>query len=356
MSGPVRLTEVEGFGISETTTVFKITESGARGPKGPGLPTNGLIDQMIRKTSSVVDFATEWFTLTKDFIGLGNVTDDAQLKRSAGDFLEFTEKTNLTTGDLFIIEDSEDDENKKRGTLGSIFLFIKSLFDFLYLKRDADDYGTFDQKASIVDADRLLIEDSEDSLGKKWILKSLLDDGGGGSEWTEVARTEVTSAVSTVEFIDVFTNDFDVYRVLFSNIGVVTTSGATFRMVLGHGVGPTYITAGYYYHINNSRSNSSSYSSQNAANAAFFALSDQILSGSIVYGFSGEIVLENIRDSTLFTVVYSTGTTVVNATLTGHSRMSGALHNIVSVLDSVKFFPSGGTFAQGTIVIEGKNL
>lgn len=44
--------------------------------------------------------------VTKAQVGLTNVTDDAQLKRSANDFSSFTEKTSLAADDVFIIEDS----------------------------------------------------------------------------------------------------------------------------------------------------------------------------------------------------------------------------------------------------------
>jgi hypothetical protein len=111
------LIETRGFTLQET--VFEMVISGARGPAGPGLPAGGNVDQMIKK-SSLVDYATEWFTLTKDFIGLGNVTDDAQLKRSAGDFSTFTEKASPVSADLLLIEDSEAAGVKKKVQIGNL--------------------------------------------------------------------------------------------------------------------------------------------------------------------------------------------------------------------------------------------
>ena len=45
-------------------------------------------------------------TLSKSDLSLGNVTNDAQLKRSANDFNTFTEKTSISTTDVILIEDS----------------------------------------------------------------------------------------------------------------------------------------------------------------------------------------------------------------------------------------------------------
>lgn len=51
--------------------------------------------------------------IVKGDVGLGNVTNDSQLKRSANDFNTFTEKTTLVDDDVFIIEDSEASGAKK---------------------------------------------------------------------------------------------------------------------------------------------------------------------------------------------------------------------------------------------------
>jgi hypothetical protein len=53
-------------------------------------------------------------------VGLGNVTNDAQLKRAAGDFDTFTEKVNLVNNDIVLIEDSEDSLNKKKAKLSNL--------------------------------------------------------------------------------------------------------------------------------------------------------------------------------------------------------------------------------------------
>jgi hypothetical protein len=58
--------------------------------------------------------------LDKTDIGLTNVTDDAQLKRAAGDINTFTEKVTPVDADIVLIEDSEDSFNKKKVLLSNM--------------------------------------------------------------------------------------------------------------------------------------------------------------------------------------------------------------------------------------------
>lgn len=52
--------------------------------------------------------------VSKSQIGLANISNDAQLKRSASDFSTFSEKHTLSNNDLLLIEDSEDSFQKKK--------------------------------------------------------------------------------------------------------------------------------------------------------------------------------------------------------------------------------------------------
>ena len=58
--------------------------------------------------------------LDKTDIGLTNVSDDAQLKRAAGDINTFTEKATPVDADIVLIEDSEDSFNKKKVLLSNM--------------------------------------------------------------------------------------------------------------------------------------------------------------------------------------------------------------------------------------------
>jgi hypothetical protein len=58
--------------------------------------------------------------VSKAQVGLSNVTNDAQIKRSAGDFSSFTEKSSPHDNDIIIIEDSEDSYNKKKIKIANI--------------------------------------------------------------------------------------------------------------------------------------------------------------------------------------------------------------------------------------------
>ncbi len=47
-------------------------------------------------------------------VGLSNLTNDAQLRRRASDFMEFDEKSIVNDNDILLIEDSADNHNKKK--------------------------------------------------------------------------------------------------------------------------------------------------------------------------------------------------------------------------------------------------
>ena len=77
---------------------------------------NGTIWQRWDTTDEVISVngKTGAVILDKNDIGLGNVTNDAQMLRAANDYLAFVEKVTPVNDDLVIIEDSEDSGNKKR--------------------------------------------------------------------------------------------------------------------------------------------------------------------------------------------------------------------------------------------------
>lgn len=79
---------------------------------GAGTNTHAQIDTHIASTSNP-------HNVTKAQVGLGNVTDDEQLKRAANDFISFTAKI-PTTNDVLLVEDTADNGNKKYITIGNL--------------------------------------------------------------------------------------------------------------------------------------------------------------------------------------------------------------------------------------------
>lgn len=67
-----------------------------------------------------IDDVANPHSITKSQVGLGNVTNDSQLKREAGDIDSFSEKTSIHDNDLILIEDSEDSNNKKKVKRGNL--------------------------------------------------------------------------------------------------------------------------------------------------------------------------------------------------------------------------------------------
>lgn len=77
-----------------------------------GVPTTAFTEHLI-------DYENP-HQVTKTQVGLPNVTNDSQLKRSADDFAAFDAKTSLSPDDVLLIEDSDDAGNKKKITIATI--------------------------------------------------------------------------------------------------------------------------------------------------------------------------------------------------------------------------------------------
>lgn len=134
--GGIKLERQEtGPELNREIKTIELSTGDGQGPPGQGLPSGtdpGDVNKLVRFIGPG-SFAYELFTLTKDFIGLGNVTDDAQLKRSAGDYQAFPQKISPELTDYVLGEDSSDGENKKRFTLSGILTLFKATFDAIYL-------------------------------------------------------------------------------------------------------------------------------------------------------------------------------------------------------------------------------
>lgn len=74
---------------------------------------NGDVDTHAANTSNP-------HVVTQTQIGLGNVTNDAQLKRAAGDFATFTEKVTPVGADILLLEDSAAAGAKKKVQIGNL--------------------------------------------------------------------------------------------------------------------------------------------------------------------------------------------------------------------------------------------
>ncbi len=80
--------------------------------------TNSVTPAELR--THLDDILTNPHDVTKTQVGLSNVTNDSQLKRSAGDLNSFPSKANPDLLDVVIIEDSADSFNKKKIDLSEI--------------------------------------------------------------------------------------------------------------------------------------------------------------------------------------------------------------------------------------------
>lgn len=77
-------------------------------------------------------------------LSLGNVTNDAQLKRSSADFASFTAKGTPASADLLLIEDSAASNAKKQITAGSLLGMAPRLYSATTLGTLTPDINSYD--------------------------------------------------------------------------------------------------------------------------------------------------------------------------------------------------------------------
>lgn len=134
-------------------------------------------------------------TVTKSDINLSNVTDDAQLKRAAGDLNSFAEKVSPVSSDILLIEDSGAGYAKKKVQLSN--LPGGSGTDSNAIHSDASaEINTIAEKVSPASADLLLIEDSGSGYAKKKVQVANLPGASGGETGLKVLGQRYYSTLS----------------------------------------------------------------------------------------------------------------------------------------------------------------
>jgi hypothetical protein len=126
---------------------------------GAGTNSHSALDTHLGSTSNP-------HSTTASQVGLGNVTNDSQLKRAANDFSTFTEKATPVSADLLLIEDSAAAGVKKKVQVGNLPGGSGTDVNAIH-KNVAAEISTISEKTALVGADLLVLEDSEASNAKK---------------------------------------------------------------------------------------------------------------------------------------------------------------------------------------------
>ena len=155
------------------------------------------------------------------------------------------------------------------------------------------------EKTTLVDADKFLISDSAASGALKYVQKSNL---GGGGAMTLLSMIDADQGSSTsIEFQQVFSSDYDHYRVLGCfNIGSLSSQDMRFRWLNSSN---TEQTVAQYYGC------ASGFKQNNSSNGSFDfgAYGDSFSTiGSQVYG--GAYYRKITLDMTLFPDAYASNT------------------------------------------------
>lgn len=287
--------------VEDNYTIHVLEGLGIPGPSGEGLPP-GADPVDVGKLARFIgpgSFVYELFTLTKSHIGLGNVTDDAQLKRTAGDFQAFTQKITPEAGDSVLIEDGSDGNNKKR-------------------------------------------VDIESFLGGEWTLIHFEDIPQG-------------SPVSAVNFIDKITDDFTTYR--FRAITAVVDATGSIGIQLGHGAGPTWITDNLYaWHVNLTSTSQTNYTALKDAADPYWDLATSMTTATQLHTVC---ILTGLRDIDIGTNIKSDGVRAfIGSAPSGiawFADVRGGLDDTVNKFDHLRVIHGSGGNVAGLYILEGKN-
>lgn len=204
-------------------------------------------------------------------------------------------------------------------------------------------------KSSPTTSDGVLIYDAAaNNIPKQATLSSLPFAGTTGGGLNLIA-TQTASSSSTIDFSGNITSSYDNYLIILN--GITSTSAITMSMRFGTGGTPTWQStnylgcAQYFNAINQTLSNTGT---------TGILLIDSALNANQV--ISGYVWLYNMNETasssfkyTNFNINYRNSSSVVT-NYTGTSSWQDT-----TVVTSVRFFPSTGTFAQGTYKLYGLN-
>ncbi len=111
-------------------------------------------------------------------VGLGNVTNDSQLKRSAGDINSFQEKTSPDNNDIVLIEDSSDGNNKKKVTIDDLFLRMWVDLDGTFLNSSSFTFSGTNADRKMLEGSLFTCTNSSGTVRRVGYISSTSGDAG----------------------------------------------------------------------------------------------------------------------------------------------------------------------------------
>jgi len=162
-------------GVAAKTTpiagdLLVIEDSGAANVKKSlqiGDISHTLLDDIGSNSHSQIDSHLSSIlnphSVTKSQVSLGNVTDDAQLKRAGNDWSGFGEITSPASDDILLMEDTDDSGNKKRVQITN----LPSTDSDAIHDNVSGEISIVTEKTVPVTTDVLLMEDSAATYAKK---------------------------------------------------------------------------------------------------------------------------------------------------------------------------------------------
>jgi len=128
-------------------------------------------------------------TLVSSDISLGNVTNDAQLKRSSGDFAVFSEKTSPSSTDIILIEDSASSNVKKKVQIGNL---NASIFPNYYYSSSDGESNTTSTYPNYINKLTYTVTPAAGTYILEWQV-CYVSSGATLDNWIKVSNTTTTT-------------------------------------------------------------------------------------------------------------------------------------------------------------------
>jgi hypothetical protein len=161
--------------------------------------------------------------------------------------------------------------------------------------------------------------------------------GGGGGDMVKIATQAFDGSVTSLTFTDCFSDTYDYYQVVLSQLENDSGGWAEFYGLLSSDSGSTWHSD--YGYINTSQTK--------------LRFGGVDFGASPLYQFHGNFMITGARDTSAFTTNIGQ---IMKMTTDGVSAYPVDIRNTLKsklAVDTIKFYPSSGTMDRGTITIYG---
>lgn len=158
---------------------------------------------------------------------------------------------------------------------------------------------------------------------------------------TLLATATVSTAVASIDFLNVFSSQYNDYRIQIENLAGSITTSLTFRFAVAGAASTTGVYSGALT------------TTPTAAGSSLFIISPGIQSAPTGQGANGELVVRNANSTTTFKTLQTSIEAAETTTPTFSSKLGVQIFNSTSVVTGLQLLMSSGTINRATVRVYG---